>query len=169
MSGMGHGPIFFFRHKSDTDCMKAPERVTKLLEPVVEGLGYELVGVEFQPGKQGLLRVYIDQAEGIEVDDCACVSHQVSGVLDVEDPIAGEYLLEVSSPGTDRPVFKTADYERFVGEQVRIRLHGRIDGRRKLRGRLLGLRDDQVVIEDQGEEVAVPVTEIDRAHVELEP
>ncbi|MDR9432780.1 MAG: ribosome maturation factor RimP [Spiribacter sp.] len=150
--------------------MKAPERVTNLLEPVVEGLGYELVGVEYQSGRQqGLLRLYIDRPEGVEVDDCARVSHQVSGVLDVEDPIAGEYLLEVSSPGTDRPVFKTTDYDRFVGEQVRLRLHGRLEGRRKFRGRLLGLRGDNVVIEEQGEEVAVPITEIDRAHVELEP
>ena len=150
--------------------MKAPERVTNLLEPVVEGLGYELVGVEYQSGRQqGLLRLYIDRPEGVEVDDCARVSHQVSGVLDVEDPIAGEYILEVSSPGTDRPVFKTTDYDRFVGEQVRLRLHGRLEGRRKFRGRLLGLRGDNVVIEEQGEEVAVPITEIDRAHVELEP
>ena len=150
--------------------MKAPERVTKLLQPVVEGLGYELVGVEYQPGRrQGTLRLYIDHPEGIDVDDCARVSHQVSGVLDVEAPIAGEYLLEVSSPGLDRPIFKTEDYARFAGEMIRIRLRGLFEGRRRLHGRLLGLRDGQVRIDEQGEEIAVPVAEIDRAHLELEP
>jgi len=90
-------------------------------------------------------------------------------VLDVEDPIAGEYLLEVSSPGLDRPIFKTADYDRFAGEAIRIKLRERIDGRRRYAGRLLGLQDEAVLIEEQGETVAVPIAAIDRAHVELEP
>ena len=170
MSGMGLWPIFCSGRNRKRMDMKAPERVINLLEPVVEGLGYELVGVEYQPGRpQGMLRLYIDHPEGIEVDDCARVSHQVSGVLDVEDPIAGEYLLEVSSPGLDRPVFKTDDYDRFAGEMIRVRLRGRLDGRRKFHGRLLGLENDQVRIDEQGEEIAVPLTEIDRAHLELEP
>jgi ribosome maturation factor RimP len=150
--------------------MKAPESVINLLTPVVEGLGYELVGVEYHPsGKESVLRVFIDSAHGVDVDDCARVSHQVSGVLDVEDPIAGEYLLEVSSPGLDRPIFKTADYDRFAGEAIRIKLRERIDGRRRYAGRLLGLQDEAVLIEEQGETVAVPIAAIDRAHVELEP
>ncbi len=150
--------------------MKAHERVTNLLTPVVEGMGYELVGVEYHPSRgQAMLRVFIDRPEGIEIDDCARVSHQISGVLDVEDPIAGEYLLEVSSPGIDRPVFKSTDYERFAGEQIRLRVRGLVEGRRKYHGRLIGLRDEQVIIDEQGEEVAVPLTAIDRAHIELEP
>lgn len=150
--------------------MTAVENLTALLEPVVEGLGYELVGVEYHPsGRQGLLRIYIDHAEGIGVDDCARVSHQVSGVLDVEDPLPGEYLLEVSSPGLDRPVFKPADYQRFAGERIRLRLRGLVEGRRKYRGRLVGLRDECVVIDESGTEVAVPLAEIDRANLELEP
>ena len=161
---------FLFRPEPEAESMKAPERVTKLLEPVVTGLGYELVGVEFHPGRrQGTLRLFIDRPEGIEVDDCARVSHQVSGVLDVENPIAGEYLLEVSSPGLDRPIFKTEDYDRFAGETVHLRLRRLLDGRRRHHGRLVGLRDDQVVIHEEGEEIAVPLTEIDRAHLELEP
>ncbi|MEX0430803.1 ribosome maturation factor RimP [Spiribacter insolitus] len=150
--------------------MKAPERVTNLLEPVVEGLGYEFVGVEYHPGRQqGVLRVFIDGPEGIDVDDCARVSHQVSGVLDVEEPIAGDYLLEVSSPGLDRPIFKTSDYERFVGEWIRIRLRTLMNGRRKLHGRLIGLREDGVVVDESGERTVVSLADIDRAHVELEP
>lgn len=150
--------------------MTAVDSLTALLEPVVEGLGYELVGVEYHPsGRQGLLRVYIDRAEGVGVDDCARVSHQVSGVLDVEDPLPGEYLLEISSPGLDRPVFKPADFQRFAGERVRLRLRGLVDGRRKYRGRLIGLRGETVLIEEAGAEVAVPLAEIDRANLELEP
>ncbi len=150
--------------------MKAPERVTNLLEPVVEGLGYEFVGVEYHPGRQqGVLRVFIDSPDGIDVDDCARVSHQVGGVLDVEDPIAGDYLLEVSSPGLDRPIFKTSDYERFAGEWIRIRLRTLVDGRRKFHGRLVGLTDDGVMVEESGERTVVSLADIDRAHVELEP
>lgn len=150
--------------------MRAPDRVINLIRPTVEGLGYEFVGAEYHPARrQGLLRIYIDSPEGVEVDDCARVSHQVSGVLDVEDPIPGEYTLEVSSPGLDRPVFEWSDFERFAGEQARIRLRGLINGRRKLQGRLVGLQGDTVVIEEDGEQVAVSLTDIDRAFVELEP
>ena len=84
--------------------MRAREGLVELLEPTVEGMGYELVGVEFD-GHQRVLRVYIDRPEGITVDDCSAVSYQLSGLLDVEDPITGRYQLEVSSPGMDRPLF----------------------------------------------------------------
>lgn len=150
--------------------MAATETLTEILQPVVEAMGYEFVGLEYHPGRgTGLLRIYIDRAEGVDVDDCAAVSHQVSGVLDVEDPIAGDYNLEVSSPGLDRPLFKVADYERFVGEWVRIRVRGRHEGRRKYHGRLCGLRDECVVVDEQGVEAMVPLDVIERAHVELEP
>ena len=85
------------------------ERLRRLLEPAVEGFGYELLGVQLlAQGHHSKLRVYIDSEEGITVDDCARVSHQVSGVLEVEDPIPGQYTLEVSSPGMDRPLFRAA-------------------------------------------------------------
>ena len=150
--------------------MRAPEHVTELLEPVIEGLGYECVGVEFHPARRNaVLRVFIDGAEGVTVDDCAQVSHQVSGVLDVEDPIAGDYVLEVSSPGLDRPVFKSSDYTRFAGEAIRIRLRERIDGRRKITGRLAGLTDEGVVVDAADGRTVIPLTAIDGAHIELEP
>ncbi|AUB78070.1 MULTISPECIES: ribosome maturation factor RimP [Spiribacter] len=150
--------------------MKAPEHVTELLEPVIEGLGYECVGLEFQPGRRdACLRVFIDAPAGITVDDCARVSHQVSGVLDVEDPIAGDYHLEVSSPGLDRPVFKSSDYQRFAGETVRLRLRERIDGQRRISGRLEGLTDGGVAVASEDGRRVVPLEAIDNAHIELEP
>ncbi|HKJ94613.1 MAG TPA: ribosome maturation factor RimP [Gammaproteobacteria bacterium] len=151
--------------------MATVDRLTDMLEPVVEGLGYELVGLEYHPNrKNGLLRIYIDHADGVGVDDCATVSHQVSGVLDVEDPIPGEYNLEVSSPGLDRPVFKAGDFDRFAGEIVRIRLRGTLDGRRKFHGVLRGLDGDAVVVEEtDGATARIPLEQVDKAHIELEP
>jgi ribosome maturation factor RimP len=137
----------------------------ELIEPAVTALGFELVGVEFIHGKSGLLRVYIDHPEGINVDDCQAVSHQVSGVLDVEDPIRGQYTLEVSSPGLDRPLFRERDFERFAGNQVDIRLLAPVNGRRKFKGVLGGLRDGQVVLQMDDEELVVALDEIDRARL----
>ncbi|MCG6864158.1 MAG: ribosome maturation factor RimP [Thiogranum sp.] len=137
----------------------------ELIEPAVTALGFELVGVEFIHGKSGLLRVYIDHPDGISVDDCQAVSHQVSGVLDVEDPIRGEYTLEVSSPGLDRPLFQARDFERFAGNQVDVRLLAPVNGRRKFKGVLGGLRDGQVVLQMDDEELVVALDEIDRARL----
>ena len=137
----------------------------KLIEPAVTVLGYELVGVEFIHGKSGLLRIYIDHDDGIGVDDCKAVSYQVSGLLDVEDPIRGHYTLEVSSPGLDRPLFRARDYERFAGHEVKLRLSVPVDGRRRFTGTLVGLRDEQVVVKMEDEELVVPLHEIDQARL----
>jgi ribosome maturation factor RimP len=137
----------------------------KLIEPAVTALGYELVGVEFVPGKSGLLRVYIDSADGISVDDCQAVSHQVSGILDVEDPIRGQYSLEVSSPGLDRPLYQARDFDRFAGSEVSLRLLAPLNGRRKFKGVLDGLRDGQVVVKLKDEELVVALDEIDQARL----
>jgi ribosome maturation factor RimP len=112
-----------------------------------------------------VLRVYIDQEEGITLDDCAAVSHQLSGVLDVEDPIREHYRLEVSSPGLDRPLFTPAQFERFAGHEVRIRLARLIDRRRKLSGVLRGLRGDAVLVEVEGTELAIPLVDIESARL----
>ncbi|UCE75730.1 MAG: ribosome maturation factor RimP [Gammaproteobacteria bacterium] len=137
----------------------------KLLEPAVSALGFELVGVEFVSGRRGLLRVYIDSEDGISIDDCQAVSHQVSGLLDVEDPIPGQYSLEVSSPGLDRPLFRAADFERFAGHEVRLRLVAPVEGRRKFRGVLVGLRDGRVVVQVEEQELVVALEEIDEARL----
>ncbi len=142
------------------------EHIQALIEPVVAALGYELIGVEYLPqGKHSLLRVYIDSEEGVSVDDCERVSHQVSGILDVEDPIHGRYTLEVSSPGLDRPLFTGAQYERFAGSTVRIRLKTLTGGRRKYTGMLMGFRDGNVVLREDSEEVLIPLERIEKANV----
>ncbi|MGE0081262.1 MAG: ribosome maturation factor RimP [Thiohalomonadaceae bacterium] len=146
--------------------MARAERLEQLIEPAIVALGYELVGVEYKPqGRHSLLRVYIDRPEGITVDDCERVSHQVSGVLDVEDPIQGQYTLEVSSPGLERPLFRPAHYERFAGSEVQLRLKVPVEGRRKFKGRLLGLRDDAVVLEADGVERVFPLADVEYAHL----
>ncbi len=141
----------------------------ELLEPVITGMGYELVGIEYRANpRNALVRIYLDSATGITLADCEKVSRQVSGVLDVEDPIATQYNLEVSSPGLDRPIFKVADYDRFAGEKVRLRLKSPLDGRRRFAGILRGLRNECVVVEENGVEVSVPLSQIDKANLELE-
>ncbi len=145
--------------------MRESAELRKLIEPAVTAMGFELVGVEFIRGKTGLLRVYIDHEDGIGVDDCRSVSYQVSGLLDVEDPIRGRYTLEVSSPGLDRPLFQARDYERFAGREIQLRLSVPLEGRRRFKGVLAGLRDDQVVVRMDGEELVVPLHEIDFARL----
>lgn len=145
---------------------QAPENVQKLVAPVVASLGYELVGVEFLPqGGHGLLRVYIDNEAGITLDDCQRVSHQLSGVLDVEDAIKGRYHLEISSPGLDRPLFTAEHFQRFAGRRVNMRLAVATDGRRKFRGVLQGMKGDEVVLDVDGEVISVPLSVIDKANL----
>ncbi len=151
--------------------MSRTQTLHSLLEPTVTGLGYELVGVEMVGAKGNrTLRVYIDTPAGVRVEDCEAVSHQVSGVLDVEDPIEGAYNLEVSSPGLDRPIFKAVDYDRFSGERIRLRLLEPHEGRRRIKGVLGGLDGEQVMVRDaDGSELRVPLELIDRARLDLEP
>ncbi|HHH43506.1 MAG TPA: ribosome maturation factor RimP [Gammaproteobacteria bacterium] len=137
----------------------------KLIEPAVTALGFELVGVEFIRAKRGMLRVYIDHENGIGIDDCTAVSHQVSGLLDVEDPIRGEYALEVSSPGLDRPLFRARDFERFAGHEISLRLSLPMDGQRRFRGTLVGLKDDRVAVQTDAGELLVGLDEIDQARL----
>ncbi|MBT8128937.1 MAG: ribosome maturation factor RimP [Gammaproteobacteria bacterium] len=137
-----------------------------LLEPVVTGLGYELVEIEYNPSaRHGLLRLYIDHEDGIQLDDCTDVSNQVSALLDVEDPIPGQYNLEVSSPGLDRPLRGIEDYERFNGEIVKIRTGMAIDGRRNFKGRLLGIEGDAINIECDGQQFLLPLASIEKARL----
>lgn len=143
-----------------------PGNIQAIIEPVVESLGYELVGAEYQvQGHQGLLRVYIDAEDGVNVDDCARVSHQLSGVLDVEDVIKGKYRLEVSSPGLDRPLFTLAHFERFAGHQAKLRLVAPIGGQRKFKGVLQGVEDGQVIVNIGENELVLALNAIDKANL----
>jgi ribosome maturation factor RimP len=145
---------------------KASDKIWALIEPTVENLGYELVGIEHvSQGRHSVLRIYIDHVDGINVDDCASVSHQVSGVLDVEDPIKGNYSLEVSSPGLDRPLFTLEQFARFAGEQVQIRLHAPIEGRRKLNGVIKGIDGGYVEVEVDDKTYRLVLDDIDTARL----
>ena len=137
-----------------------------LLAPGAESLGFELVTVErvTQAGET-VLRVYIDSPAGVTVDDCADVSHQLSAILDVEDPIHGQYALEVSSPGLDRPLTKPEHFERFVGHMIKVRTHQARDGRRNYTGVLRGIRAGQVLIEVDGDVHELPLADIETARL----
>ncbi|MBT7884942.1 MAG: ribosome maturation factor RimP [Gammaproteobacteria bacterium] len=141
--------------------------LSKLIEPVVQELGCELWGIEkLQQGRQVVLKIYIESADGINVDDCARVSRQVSAILDVEDPIPGEYMLEVSSPGVERRLFKPEHFNVCKGEKVQITLRQAFDGRWKFKGLLCGLEDEEVVIRvDDAQEIVLPMDSIERARV----
>jgi ribosome maturation factor RimP len=130
-------------------------------------MGYELVGVQLQGrGAAGmLLRVYIDHADGITLDDCAAVSHQLSGALDVEDPIRERYTLEVSSPGLDRPLFSVADFDRFAGHRAKVRLARLVDGRRNFSGTLRGASSGLVCIEVDGRVLELAHADIESARL----
>jgi ribosome maturation factor RimP len=126
-------------------------QLTELLTAPVEAAGYELVGLEFiRAGEFSTLRVYIDSENGINVDDCAEVSHQVSAVMDVEDPITVAYNLEVSSPGLDRPLFKAEHYQQFIGHEVSLVLNMAIGNRRKWKGTIKSVEGETISVETDG-------------------
>jgi len=137
-----------------------------LIGPVVEALGFDLWGIEYiSQGKHSMVRIYIDHSDGINVDHCAQVSRQVSSIFDVEDPIAGEYNLEVSSPGMERPLFSLEQYGSYVGEQVSIKLRTAFEGRRKFTGLLAGVEGDEVVVAIDEHEYLLPFVLIDKANI----
>ena len=137
-----------------------------MLIPVVEALGYRCWGIEFlSQGRHSLLRVYIDHPDGVSVEACATVSRQASAVLDVEDPISGDYTLEVSSPGMDRPLFTLEQYAAYAGEQAKIRLRVPYDGRRNFQGVIRGVEGDDVVLQVEDHEYLLPLDSIDKGHI----
>lgn len=148
-----------------------PENLETLIRQPVEMLGYELVGVELTDQGHGkLLRIYIDKddGKGINVDDCSSVSHQVSGVLDVEDPIRGNYFLEVSSPGVDRPLFYLEHYQKFCGKKVRIKMASPFNGRKKFTGQLVAVEGEIILLDEDGLDYEIPFNLIDSARLVVE-
>ncbi len=142
------------------------DELTSLLAPVVESMGLVFWGLEFSSqGRHSRLRIYIDHAEGINVDQCAEVSRQISSVLDVEDPITQEYTLEVSSPGMDRPLFTLAQFAAYQGHIVQVRLHQAFSGKRKYKGLIKGVEADEVVMVVDDYELLLPIEIIDKAQV----
>ena len=142
------------------------DELAKLLEPTVERLGYELADLEARlGGKGGLIRVFIDKPDGIDLDDCEKVSLAVSALLDVEDPVPGNYSLEVSSPGLDRKLTKVEHFQRFEGETVKVQMRFPIEGRRRFRGTLVSSNDENIVVEVDGESHSLPLKTIDTARL----
>jgi ribosome maturation factor RimP len=140
--------------------------LTKLLQPLVEDLGYEFVGLEYASSpKHGVLRIYIDRESGVGLDDCSLVSREVAALLDVEDPISGHYNLEISSPGLDRPLFTWEQFAQFTGEEAQVSLFAPEEGRRKFKGRILGADADKLVIEQDGAEIALNFNNIAKARL----
>ena len=124
------------------------KRLAEIASPVIEGLGYELVRIRLMSGKSTTLQIMADKPEGgIEVDDCAKISTELSAIFDVEDPIAGEYALEVSSPGIDRPLTRLKDFEAWAGWEAKLETSELIEGQRRFKGTLQGVEDEEVLIE----------------------
>ena len=141
----------------------------RLLMPGVTALGYELWGVERLPQRRGtLVRVYLDKPQGITIADCEQVSYQVSGILDVESLIAGEYTLEVSSPGEDRPLFTLAHFQRFIGSKAHVRLSTPLQGRRNFTGILKKVEENKVFLLEGEIEYSLPYHQIEKARLEPE-
>ncbi len=142
-------------------------QLEEMVEPVVTTLGYELWGLEqLSQGKYSVVKIYIEKEDGIDVEDCARVSRQVSSLLDVEEPIPGKYTLEVSSPGLDRRLFKLSQFDAFKGSRIKFTLRRAFEGRRKFEGLLTGIEDDEVVVRlTETEEVLFPFEDIERANV----
>lgn len=146
---------------------KVSQNIEELVSGVVESLGYELWGIELLPRQKSgqLLRVYIEAEDGVNLSACEAVSRQLSAVFDVEDPIRGEYTLEVSSPGMDRPLFNAQQYARYVGSELRVKLHSGAVGRKNFRGSLLAVEGGDMQLQVDNETVILALDQIDTARV----
>ncbi|HQR34000.1 MAG TPA: ribosome maturation factor RimP [Blastocatellia bacterium] len=153
--------------------MNVDPRIREIVERVTARENIELVHVEVSGGRNPILRIFIDKPGGVTVEDCAHISGRVSLILDVEDPIPGQYLLEVASPGLDRGLYKESDYERFAGLPAHVKLSEAINGQRNFHGKLIGLdREGEaaaVIEEATGNIQRLPLAKIVKANVEIEP
>ncbi|MGB1580551.1 MAG: ribosome maturation factor RimP [Nevskiales bacterium] len=137
-----------------------------LFDSILQGMGYELLLVEIKgSGADSLLRVYIDSPNGIGLEDCEAVSHELSAALDVADVMAEAYRLEVSSPGLDRPLVKAHHFERFTGYEAKLQMRLPVEGRKRFRGEIIGVQEDMLHLKVDGSEVALPIENIDRARL----
>ena len=145
-------------------------RVQELAEQVAIDHGLELVHVEVAgPENKPIVRVFIDKPQGVTHDDCSAVSNYLGTILDVEDFIHASYTLEVSSPGLERGLYKRADYERFTGNDAKLKTRQAINGQRNFRGRLLGVEGDEVVFDDRTNgRVQIPLALITKANLEVD-
>ena len=140
--------------------------LSKVVEPTIEDLGFELWGIEQTgSGTHSRVCIYIDSAQGITTDDCALVSNRLSTLLDVEDVVAGSYDLEISSPGVDRLLFTEAQYSRYVGSEIDVRLHRSLEGSRHFRGTLGACSKESICLQVDGDSKTIPFTQIRRTRL----
>ncbi len=145
------------------------KKLTDMFSPVIESMGFELVAVEVSgDGGRAVMRVFIDSPDGITVDNCADISYQVSGILDVEDPLRGKYTLEVSSPGLDRPLVTLEHFNQFMGERMKIRCLEPVLGRKRFTGRLESIENETLIIAVDNEVYEIPLEIVEKANLALE-
>jgi len=143
--------------------------VEKLVMPIIQNEGLELVDIEFQRESRGwVLRIYIDKVGGVTLDDCTKVSQQLSVLLDVEDPIDSTYVLEVSSPGLTRTLKKEKDYEKYKGRLIQIKTFKPIEGKKVFKGKLLGLKNNMIILEMQGKFYEISLADVAKANLDFE-
>mgnify|MGYP003784062603 CR=1 FL=1 len=148
---------------------RVEDRVVKLAEPIVAQWGLELVDIQYRKeGPHWYLRVFIDKEGGVGLEDCQRVSEGLGGILDKSDPIPHNYILEVSSPGLERPLKKKKDFIRFQGHEIKVRTYAPIDGRRNFRGQLQGVMDESVVMEVDKKSYSIPMEKIAKAQLVVE-
>lgn len=150
--------------------MTLEQKIADLVTPAIEALGMTLWGCEYiAAGKDSTLRIYIDRPDvGVNVDDCALASRQISAIMDVEDPISSAYYLEVSSPGLDRPFFKPEQYSAYVNKTVNVRTRAPEMGRREFKGKLVEVQAEQILVEVDREVYEIPFSNIDKANLVVE-
>lgn len=147
---------------------KVTETVEKIVEPITNDLGFELVDVEFvKEGGNWFLRIYIDKEGGIDLEDCEKVSRSLDVILDEKDPIPQNYFLEVSSPGLDRPLKKDADFEKFKGSLVKVKTFGPIDGKKEFIGNLVGLAGDMIILDMDKNQIEIPKDKASSVRLEV--
>jgi ribosome maturation factor RimP len=165
--GWAAGPTLCFR--SAATALLDTAAIETLLAPSLEAMGYRVVRVAFTGGRQATLQIMAERTDeaAMTVDDCAIISRNVSAMLDVADPIATSYMLEISSPGIDRPLVRREDYQRFAGFEAKVELSHPHDGRRRFRGLLKGLEGDAIQLDLGAETVKLPLAAIARARLVL--
>ncbi|MFZ0449296.1 MAG: ribosome maturation factor RimP [Desulfatiglandaceae bacterium] len=151
------------------DARSIEKNVEALIEPVLQELGTELVGVEYLVERGRLiLRIYIDKPGGVTVDDCAQVSREIDVLIDVKGLVPGKYVLEVSSPGLNRRLRKQRDFDRAKGKKVKLRLKALLEGRRNFTGYLVRIEDEMIYLDVDGHEKMVPFQRIEKANIVYE-
>ena len=145
------------------------EKIESMVGPSLAAMGYSIVRIAFTGGRRPTLQIMAERTDNgaMTVEDCATMSHTVSALLDVADPIASSYMLEISSPGIDRPLTRRADYERFAGFEAKIEMQRPVEGRRRFRGKLMGLEGDDAKLLVGPDVMRLPLDAIARAKLVL--